>query len=328
MPYIRYENHNFRADSLRIIRVADEICREYKRMGFDLTLRQLYYQFVARDILPNNQKSYNRLGNIVNDARLAGLIDWDHIVDRTRNLRSLAHWNSPIDIIESAAHSFRYDKWASQPERIEVWIEKDALVGVLEDACVPLDVPYFSCRGYTSQSEVWGAAQRLRQYIKHGQNVQILHLGDHDPSGVDMTRDIRDRLFLFVATDLFQQEGYSRGDAVATARDSLTVNRIALNMDQIEEFNPPPNPAKFTDARFESYVEQFGRECWELDALPPDVLSQLITDEIMAVRDHVSWEREERKENRDKSVIRKISQRWGETVKFMDYLDKKKEKAS
>ena len=163
----------------------------------------------------------------------AGLIDWQAIVDRTRNLRSNGHWKDPAHIIHSAAQSFAMDKWSDQPYRPEVWIEKDALVGILEAACEPLDVPFFSCRGYTSISEMWVAAQRLLGYQDDKQKPVIFHLGDHDPSGIDMSRDIEERLSLFGVMVEF--------------------HRIALNMDQVKQYRPPPNPAKATDARFADY---------------------------------------------------------------------------
>jgi hypothetical protein len=327
VPKICYVPKTFRDSSLEIIERADRICREYAAMGYDLTLRQLYYQFVSRDWLPNSQQSYNRLGSIINDARLAGLIDWNHIVDRTRNLRTMPHWNTPSEIIEGASEGYALDKWKDQPHRVEVWIEKDALVGVLEAACDPMDVPFFSCRGYTSQSEVWGAAQRLRRHILRGQKVVILHLGDHDPSGVDMTRDIEDRLRLFIRTDLYQGRGkgprFNSSEAVMLTRSHLEIRRIALNMEQVEQYDPPPNPAKFTDARYGKYVEEFGRECWELDALPPDVLVRLIQREVVSLRDEEKWAKMQAKEDTDKNLLKKVAKRWTDVVKLMAYLDKK-----
>lgn len=331
MPCIRYEDHNFRPETLTIIDQAIAICEEWKAQGFDLTLRQLYYQFVARDLIPNNQRSYDRLGKIVNDARMAGLLDWDYIVDRTRNLRALAHWNDPTDILEGVAEQYRNDKWANQKVRIEAWIEKDALVGILQSACRPMDVPYFSCRGYTSQSEVWGAAQRLRGYIEEGKDVVILHLGDHDPSGVDMTRDVRERLNLFIATDLFQGNGnlppMSRREALSIVRKHLIIERVSLNMDQVEQYNPPPNPAKYTDARYAKYVEMYGRHCWELDALSPNVLVDLIQNRIKFYRDDDRWEADLAKEKKDKERLKKVSQRWPDVAKLMAFMDKREKAA-
>lgn len=278
MPRIAYIEKQFRGSSIAIIDQANDIIREYAAQGFSLTLRQLYYQFVARDLIPNQQKAYKRLGSIVNDARLAGLIDWHTIEDRTRFLRGLNTWDSPADIVEESARRFRIDRWKDQPDRIEVWIEKDALVGVIERVCNQNRVDFFSCRGYVSQSEMWNAAQRVARYCDNGQRVTVLHLGDHDPSGIDMSRDIADRLELFL-----DYEGHSRGD-------DWELKRIALTMDQVDEHGPPPNPAKLTDARASGYVSRFGYESWELDALDPSTLAGLIRDEVEQLRDEDIWD--------------------------------------
>lgn len=280
MPKISYINKRFSEESKAIIIEANVILEEYDAQGFVLTLRQLYYQFVARDMLSNTQKSYDRLGGIINNARLAGLIDWDYITDRTRSLQGNAHWDSPAEIIDSCISSYKIDKWATQEFRPEIWIEKDALVGVIEGICRKLDIDYFSCRGYTSQSEMWRAGQRLIYNAqKLGQSAYIVHLGDHDPSGKDMTRDITDRLEMFAR------------------QADIEINRIALNMNQIEKYAPPPNPAKVTDSRAQVYIAEFGNSSWELDALEPKVLTALIRKTVLKLRDEDKWgeavEREE-----------------------------------
>ena len=285
---IQYITRNVNKNSMSLIMIANKIIEEYVEQGYDLTLRQLYYQFVARDIIPNKDSEYKKLGSIINDARLAGEIDWDHIKDRTRKLRHLSHWESPKEIIESAAHSYRLDKWQGQKHRLEVWIEKDALVGVIESICNECDVPYFSCRGYTSQSEMWRASQRLIEYIDSGQIPIILHLGDHDPSGIDMSRDIEDRLIMF---DAYQ----------------IKVIRIALNQDQIKKYKPPPNPTKITDSRAKSYIYKFGSDSWELDALEPSVITDLIQDNIKNHLDEESFKSILKKENEQKIQIENIA---------------------
>jgi hypothetical protein len=345
---IEYVPKNFSNGSLRIIELAEQICTDYAAQGFDLTLRQLYYQFVARGHIPNKDTEYKRLGSIINDARLAGLVDWDHIVDRTRNLRTLGHWDDPADIIGSAVNSFRTDKWATQPVRIEVWIEKDALVGVLDATCPGLDVPYFSCRGYTSQSEIWGAAQRLDQYLWAGQDVLIIHLGDHDPSGIDMSRDIEDRLRMFTRKDKIEhmkdmlrgwvkegkieykgknEEGHEEYIKQAVAMmdqwednscGNLEIRRIALNMDQVEQYDPPPNPAKLTDSRATGYIDNFGDESWELDALDPATLSALITTEVEEARDQAAWDAATEEEEKGRGLLRLASRRWGEVTTLLE----------
>ena len=284
MPKLCYRDKSFRKKTLEIIQTANKIIETWADQGFDLTLRQLYYQFVARDLFPNTERSYNMLGTTINDARLAGLVDWDNIVDRTRNVRQNSHWNSPQEIIKVCANQYQINKWENQKYKVEVWIEKDALIGVIEDVCKELDVGYFSCRGYVSQSEMWSAG-----YERFDKPTIIFHLGDHDPSGIDMTRDIQTRLSMF-------------------SDDDVEVKRIALNQDQIKKYNPPPNPAKVTDSRFDSYRDLYGEESWELDALEPQVLVDLVRKNVLEIRDDDLWEDACLKESKDIQKLEKVMQ--------------------
>lgn len=299
MPKICYQSFNFRYPTLKLIEQCNDIIAEYIADDLKLTLRQLYYQLVSRDVIPNTLASYNKLGNTVNDARLAGMIDWNSIEDRTRNLASIGHWSSPENIIAACANSYHVDKWEDQPCRPEVWIEKEALAGVFERACFGLDVPYLSCRGYTSQSEMWGAAMRYVPWLKSGKRVCIFHFGDHDPSGIDMTRDIEDRLRLFVTHHVGLQKSFK-----------LQIKRIALNMDQVEQYNPPENPAKVTDTRFANYEAEFGDKSWELDALNPRTLTALVRDEILAIRDQDLWNDQIEREANDRAQLKVVSDNW------------------
>lgn len=277
---IQYIKKRFSQASTYIIGQANAIISEYAKQRFTLTLRQLYYQFVARGLIPNKVQEYKRLGSIINDARLAGEIDWYAIEDRTRNLAGLSHWDNPGEILDSAVNSYRIDKWKNQPYKVEVWVEKEALAGIVKKACQPLDVDYMSCRGYMSQSEMWRGSQR---YDLENRPVVIIHLGDHDPSGLDMSRDIVDRLNIF--------------------GQSVEFRRIALNMDQVEKYSPPPNPAKVTDSRYGGYVAEFGTESWELDALDPGVLRDLIRDAVLYFRDEDRWAEAVERENADKQRL-------------------------
>jgi len=256
---ITYEAKRFRGDTLVVVTQANRIMLDLYQQGYDLTLRQLYYQFVSKGWLENTEKNYKRLGTIVSDARLAGLLDWDIMVDRTRELRRIAHWDSPAEIVRACADQYRIDTRADQDTYVEVWVEKEALAGIVLDACRDLDLHALVCRGFVSQSTMWQAAQRFEQHSY--QTRIILHLGDHDPSGIDMTRDIDDRLN-------------------ETFGGHVTVERIGLTMAQITQYNPPPNPAKVTDSRYRAYVKHYGTQSWELDALSPAVLRQLIVDSV------------------------------------------------
>lgn len=288
-----------KSDRLAVVNQANAIIAEYLAQGFQLTLRQLYYQFVSRDLIANKQAEYKRLGDIIVDGRMAGLIDWTAIVDRTRNLESLAHWDDPADIVTAVSQQFRVDKWARQPHRVEVWIEKDALIGVIENVCNELDVPYFSCRGYTSISEVWSAGQRLKRYRHEGQTPVVLHFGDHDPSGIDMTRDITDRLSLFMG-------------------GRMEIRRLALNMDQVTQYDPPPNPAKLTDSRAAGYVQLYGDESWELDALEPSVLADLIRAEVASLQDAGAWEDAEAEEAEGRKQLGDIATSYEDVIQFLE----------
>jgi hypothetical protein len=124
-------SRDFKDGSLAIIDAANIIIAEYEAAGFTLTLRQLYYQFVSRDLIENKQTEYKRLGSIINDARLAGLIDWSAIEDRTRNVRTVTTWTEPAEIVKAVAAQYKEDLWDSQDHRVEVWVEKDALLGVI-----------------------------------------------------------------------------------------------------------------------------------------------------------------------------------------------------
>jgi hypothetical protein len=318
VPRIEYIPRRFSEASEEMILRANAICEDYAAQGYDLTLRQLYYQFVSRDWIANKQTEYKRLGSVINDARLAGMLDWKYIVDRTRNLAENTHWETPEQIIKAAADSFMHEKWNDQEDYVEVWIEKDALVGVLESCCPGEDVPFFSCRGYTSQSEIWSAAQRLGRRVGQGKKVTILHLGDHDPSGIDMTRDIRERLSTFIAQDVYGMEsGLEAWEYVEELDQCLEVNRIALNADQVRQYNPPPNPAKLTDSRAMGYIANYGRSSWELDALEPTVLVNLIRRNIAEIRDGATWDQSVQREEEAREILTATSERWDEVKGFL-----------
>lgn len=352
MPEVCYEPKRFPAQQMAMIEVAKTICEGYE--GYALTLRQLYYQCVARDLFPasrlfvrvgdkwvpseggtpNADPNYKWLAGIINDARLAGKFDWDFIIDRTRNLEQRATWRSPAQMIEDAAKAYLTDTWGPQKRRVEVWIEKDAAIGVIERICRMNNVPYFSCRGYTSQSEMWSAAARIGGYLRSGEKTVLLHIGDHDPSGLDMTDDITKRLNLFVNVDWTNEfmggvRGYTRGQIRSSMREVMRdkgcniteedlpfeVRRIALTIDQINQYNPPPNPAKKSDSRFKKYQERTGLdESWELDALEPAVVEQLIQDEVDDLRVDEAFDAAELAQENDRAVLKAVSDNW-ETIR-------------
>ncbi|MFA5416927.1 MAG: hypothetical protein WC341_00575 [Bacteroidales bacterium] len=268
----QFITHRFSADSLSLIDTINKILDEYRNQNFRLSLRQLYYQLVSRDFIPNTQRSYKNTGNIVSTARQAGLIDWEMIEDRNRETNIPQHWENPGEIIYTAAQAFHIDKWTNQSNHIEVMVEKDALSGVLGPVCRGLDIGITANKGYSSSSTMYEIGKRLRsKHEDEEKTIIILYLGDHDPSGIDMTRDVEERLKLYADID------------------EIEVIRLALNMDQIKLWKPPENPAKETDARFASYVSQFGDSSWELDAVEPAQLASLVTNAVLERRDEINW---------------------------------------
>ena len=298
----KYIEHKFNAASLALIDLVNGIIVEYAGQGFDLTLRQLYYQLVARDHIPNSQRSYKRIGTVVRNGRLAGLIDWAAIVDRTRTLRQRSHWGNPQSILQSAERSYHIDMWEHQEYRPEVWIEKDALAGVISGVCNELDVPYFACRGYVSLSAMYGSSQRVNGHPARQAPI-IFHLGDHDPSGIDMTRDMSDRLELLTGLD----QGAH-----------FWLNRLALNMDQVDEYGPPPNPTKLSDSRATGYIENYGYDSWELDALEPRVIVALIREHVEKLIDWEQWGKDKSRKAQAKSELRAVHENYKDVVAFLE----------
>ena len=289
----RFKNYNFRDGNLEKIAISNAIIGEYSAENMKLTVRQLYYQFVARGYIENNQREYNKLSALISRARLAGLIDWGAIEDRTRNLERQHGWNSPHELIDACARQYHRDLWETQEYRVEVWIEKEALSGVIAVICEELRVPYLACRGYVSQSELYDGGKRLAGYIYDGYQVVVLHLGDHDPSGIDMTRDNKDRLDLFSDHD-------------------IEVIRLALNYDQVEKYNPPPDPAKSTDSRFLKYYGEYGGHSWELDALDPLVIRELIRDSVSSYIDRGLWDDQVELQEYERKQIKEAARRVGD----------------
>jgi hypothetical protein len=281
-----------------VVRQANKIIEELREKGYSpLTLRQIHYQFVSRDLYENTQANYKRLGNILDAARKAGLVDWDAIADRTRYLDRIAVWTSPEDGVKGLHEQFKLDPWEEQPtlRHIEVWVEKDAAIGIVEPTCNALRIPFFSCRGYTSSSGLYEAGKRLASYQEAGYETLVLYLGDHDPSGVQMTDVSNDRVQM-----------YSRRD--------IEFRRIALTLDQVAEFNPPPNFVKETDSRTKWYTDKFETEdCWELDALDPEVVDKVIRAHVEPLIDAEAWTKTLETEEEHRATLAEIISDWKRT---------------
>lgn len=314
-----YEGRRFTPVARDVISQAEAICAQYARDGYSLTLRQLYYRFIATDAFPevrrwsldggrwvrdasgtkNADPNYKWLGNLVSDARISGMIDWNHITDRTRSSSGGDYgWDSPADFITGVTDQYNISKRDGQEHYLEVWVEKEALEQVISRPSSRWNVTHMACKGSPSTSVVHDAAVRFRRHERDGQQTHLIYLGDHDPTGIDISRDIQDRLAMF--------------------RSKVKVDRIALNMDQVEAFNPPPSPAKPGDSRTTGYVEQFGTEdTWELDALEPAQLEGLVETAILDQLDRGLWDAREAQEQREQEILTALGANWDTVRDFL-----------
>ena len=262
-----------------------KIIEQYAAQGYRLTLRQLYYQLVSQAIIPNKVTEYAKLSKLLVNGRMAGEVDWDAIEDRLR-VPKIPYWvRGIINAINDTISQYRLNRMEGQDNYIEVWCEKDALSNVLYRVTEKYHIKLMINRGYSSCTAMHDAFERFDAQT----NSYILYLGDHDPSGLDMVRDIEKRLEDFGV-------------------DDLVVRHVAITREQIDEYHPPPNPAKVTDPRANDYIALHGDSSWEVDALNPETLHELLIKEIEGLIDRDKYEMILEQEEEDKEKLREFAE--------------------
>ncbi|MEE9364846.1 MAG: hypothetical protein V3U92_19775 [Cellulophaga sp.] len=285
-------NIGLRADNIQKLDTINKIIEEFRGQGYKLTLRQLYYQLVSRDLIENKDSEYKKLGKLLVKGRMAGVVDWDAIEDRLRK-PYLPYWASDVpDAINDILRSYRLDRMENQDVYIELWVEKDALSGVLKKITSKYHINLMVNRGYSSCSAMYDAYNRLEEQESDDKKTVILYLGDHDPSGLDMIRDIETRLEEFGVNPV--------------------VEHIGITRSQIDKFNPPPNPAKITDPRAKWYIQEHGNVSWEVDALNPETLNKLVSKHIEDRIDMDKFNEMLEREEGDKETLRNFQDKVGE----------------
>ena len=277
-----FKERAFTGTSLELIESCNDVVDEYQRQGLTLTLRQLYYQLVSRNIILNAERAYKNLSSLVSDARLAGTLDWEAIEDRIRVPVIPSEWSNLKDLVDSALYSYRLPRWETQENYVELWVEKDALAGVLRPMAHQYHVPMMVNRGYSSQSAMYEASRRYLNQSDNKVNRVIIYLGDFDPSGEDMVRDIGDRMQVFGCGAEFE------------------IRKIALTLKQVKFYKPPPNPTKHKDPRSKEFIAKYGASSWEVDAINPKELSRIVKREIESYIDKDAMGIIVEKENDDK----------------------------
>lgn len=275
---------------LQRLQQINEIIEEYQGQDLVLTLRQLYYQLVSRDVIPNRQNEYSKLSTLLKDGRMSGIVDWDAIEDRLRKIYVPNEFTDPKHALRVIYQAYEKKRMEGQKNYIEVWVEKDALSGVLTRVTSIYHIPILVNRGYSSASAMFDSYQRFSEAIKQKKEVTILYLGDFDPSGIDMIRDISSRMQEFLMRSYIEDhepKGDRKIDSKKRAKKFIDwfhkyfkVVPIALTREQIDQYEPPENPAKRTDPRAKDFIDKHGSSSWEVDALRPEVLNQILTDAI------------------------------------------------
>lgn len=282
----------FSPENMSMLDTINSILEEYMADDYTLTLRQLYYQLVSQDIIPNNQKEYTKLSTILKRGRMAGIVDWDAIEDRGRQPKLPYSVTGIKDAMNDTIDQYRLDRMKDQSTYIEVWVEKDALSNVFLRVTEEYHIRLMVNKGYSSCSAMHEAFRRFKQnMILNNQDGLILYFGDHDPSGIDMVRDIRERM------DEFGIHNYG----------NFSVERPALTIQQVRQFKCPENPAKMSDPRAEWYVKEHGYKSWELDALPPKSLITIIERNVKQNIDIDLFNEQVALEEQQKEVIKKFA---------------------
>ncbi len=262
---------------------------DYLEENHPATVRQVYYNLVAKQVIENNKSQYDAVIDILRDARLDGTIPWEWIEDRTRRPRPVQMFNDLPDFLSLVRRAYRRDVWANQPTYIEVWLEKDALSGIFEDVLNPYGVTLCVGRGYDGWDSLHNASERYRQAIDAGQDVAILYFGDFDPSGEDMVRSWRNRQ---------KQLGLDP--------DMVPIIKCALTFDDIARYQLPPALAKKTDSRSKKFIAKNGDVSVELDALTPAIIRRRLTIEIERHMDLEALDETWAQEQSDRDALRRL----------------------
>lgn len=276
----------------RIVRRVVEILQDLQDY-LPLTLRQIHYQLVAANApgYANTQNKYKQLSAWLYAARVDGLIPWEAMTDRARPFSDLSGFSDSSAYLRTYLDHIRdhytRDLMQNQAERLEIWTEKDALAAVLTRFAEPYRVSVQPCRGFGSGSQFDDVVRRNGK-----KPLRILYFGDYDPSGMWMSeRDI--------ALRLEDKHGLC-----------VELDRIGLNRGQVRNLTTDPQRPKPTDTRSRWYIQNYGTDCWELDALPPAELGELVREAIESRINMALFEQEQEREIQDKSRVAELVAEW------------------
>lgn len=359
---VRFRKAKLGSTNQQMLARIERIVNDYKEQGYRLTLRQLYYQLVSKNVIANKDTEYDKLGKLVKEGRMSGQIDWEAIEDRLRVPKRVSTWSSAKSVLESALYSFQLDRYIDQSTKWEVWVEKDALSQIVERAARPFQGRTQVNRGYASATAIYDTYRRVKRELEGGaERFVLFYLGDHDPSGLNMLEDIRNRVVEMLMGEPWQHYNEDTYDDLGymydckmdykiyhkyaheyfvhgTVKDledyqfedlvddfgfstvfphaaAFELIHLGLTMEQIEAYNPPPNPAKLSDSRAKKYVLEHGYSSWEVDALPPQALTQIIQDALTEVIEQEKVDKWQEDEDKQKERIQHFVDEWDYELK-------------
>ncbi|MHB8628762.1 MAG: hypothetical protein ACYDBJ_18000 [Aggregatilineales bacterium] len=233
------------------------IYAEFERQKPPMTVRQMFYRMSSTGEVPKTEAGYRQVQRALTVMRAKGAIPFEYLADNTRWVRQPRTFGSLTAMLTQSQQFYRRAVWDNQPQYVEIWLEKDALAGVITPITSRWDVPLYVTRGYPSLSYLHNAAEALRCIQKP---IYIYHFGDYDASGKDAARSIRDGLHRFGATFHFEE--------------------IAVTADQIDTMQLQTRPAKKTDPR----AGNWGNVAVEVDAIEPATLRTMVDE---CIQQHV-----------------------------------------
>jgi hypothetical protein len=259
-----------------------EAMREIAEATQPITGRGVGYRlFVAKLIASMELGEMQRVYRLLKEARERGMIPWEWIVDETRELERVASWDDPADYVSTVSRAYRRDFWQHQPFRVEVWSEKGTVRGVLAPVLDQYGVGFRVMHGFGSATAVHDVA-----IDDDGRELFVLYVGDYDPSGLCVSEvDLPKRL--------------ERYDG-----DHVSLERIELTLDQVRSLPSFPASDKAKDKRYKWFVQNYGDRCWELDAMNPNDLRDLVEEQIKARIEWEAWNRCATVEKAEKESIR------------------------
>ena len=271
-------------NSLNLIKAMEEIVAAAQ----PITGRGVGYKLFVKKLIPSMKTNdMQRVYRLLKEAREQGIIPWDWIVDESRQLEKTASWNDPDEYTRTMINAYRRDYWNQQPVRVEVWSEKGTVRGVLRPVLDEYGIGFRVVHGFASATIVHDVAED-----DDGRELIVLYVGDWDPSGLCMSeQDLPERL-----------KRYDGGH--------VTLWRVALTQDQLTGLPSFPASDKAKDPRYPWFARNYGQECWELDALDPNLLRDRVRQHIEVCIEPQAWERCKVTERAEEASIRAVMKCW------------------